>query len=871
MKSFVLLLTAVSLAHASAAGSFEPAGYSRSHHWLHMHPGGGGQIQGITADPNVPGRLYTCSDVEGLYRSDDWGATWRSLGRTIIHHMVFHVAVDPRDSNVLYAGTLYGLSKSIDGGASWSTLVGGYANASFAFDPHDPDTFIAGHSWYIKDTQLTSQTEQPDQVPEGERFVLISRDAGRTFAKVIYETTPGYKQVYAIAYDATRRGHVYLGAHSGLYRSDDSGASFVRLKGPSGLPIDAGTCGATLTPDGRFVIAAFGQVNGRRFAGGTRYYACAVDALRATDEAGESAWHALDDGLYYPPNGNNQYWNPKVDPRSLRPEYGLAGTYKILASFLNGPIGPLAAHQGLHEGTFHEEAGRLVGRFSRIFARPDVSPEWTFDLGWNTIGPQNRQNTYLPLSWDNAPAPAHLEAAPGPRRVYITNNQQLYLGDADRPHASWSVLSNRFIRTLNGHRFYRTPGFASTVNYDMDAVGDYWIQGMADNGLMESYDDGYAWGHSSAVANVNAMANGDAVLVVRPRPGREEAPLLLAGTAPGFGGGAHTATGVLRARTLADPSGATADPRAWRAIAGGPNGDGGLAGGPNGGPRIWYLAAHPSSPEVVLAGTHSGLFYSDDIRALADGQGGAFRRIDEVGGTFSFGRIYLDGESPAHGWVAYTKSSAGTTRPETDASTADSEDRGVPFGTHHLQKVQRTPEGFRIETIPTPTALGGQDDFAWWRDRAGTEWMAYSDREARVFVRSRPQAQEWSDWERILDENGILAVYRAPWWNWTGYTPEGPVETRMRLTLTGLVGHEDTLAVGSYAAFGKHGYAMLRAQRRPDGAWHWHDWTGKESDPHNFMTVPRIWRARLLEPRTGEFYYAAASRGGGLIVRRIDK
>jgi hypothetical protein len=336
--------------------------------WLHRHPGGGGQIQGISADPNIPGRLYTCSDVEGMYRSDDWGYSWRSIGRGIIHHMVFYVAVDPRDSDTLYAGTLYGLSKSTDAGVSWSTLLGGFSSAAFDFDPFVPNRFIAANSWYIKDSQLTSQTSQPDQLPVGERRIMLSEDGGKSFRKVVYEEATGYAQCYSVTFDPTRRGHVYLGAFSGLYRSTDGGVSFVRLPAPATIQ-SAGCSGATITPDGRFVLATFGTTEGSRFSGGTRIYSAPIDRVNSAD-----AWRDVSDGLFFPPTGSNQYWNPKVDPRSLRAEYGLEGSYKVLLAFLNGPVGQLAGKQGLHEGTFTVGPDQnLTGKFERIFGKPEFS------------------------------------------------------------------------------------------------------------------------------------------------------------------------------------------------------------------------------------------------------------------------------------------------------------------------------------------------------------------------------------------------------------------------------------------------------------------------------------------------------------------
>lgn len=44
--------------------------------WENMNPGGGGQIQGVSCDENKPGRIFLNSDVEGNYRSEDYGQSW---------------------------------------------------------------------------------------------------------------------------------------------------------------------------------------------------------------------------------------------------------------------------------------------------------------------------------------------------------------------------------------------------------------------------------------------------------------------------------------------------------------------------------------------------------------------------------------------------------------------------------------------------------------------------------------------------------------------------------------------------------------------------------------------------------------------------
>src|SRR5687767_12729794 len=118
--------------------------------WENLNPGGGGQIQGITCDPNTPGRMFLNSDVEGNYRSNDYGLTWTYTGKDLVHHMAFVTAVEPGNSNRVYNGGLYGLHVSNNGGLNWSIVNGpmkGYGVATLVVDPSNSNNIYAGNSW----------------------------------------------------------------------------------------------------------------------------------------------------------------------------------------------------------------------------------------------------------------------------------------------------------------------------------------------------------------------------------------------------------------------------------------------------------------------------------------------------------------------------------------------------------------------------------------------------------------------------------------------------------------------------------------------------------------------------------------------------
>ena len=73
----------------------------------------------------IPARVYAGTDM-GLYKSDDGGAGWHLLDTPMNGSMVWSMAIDPVDSNVMFAGTgtpsQPGIFRSADGGKTWERL-----------------------------------------------------------------------------------------------------------------------------------------------------------------------------------------------------------------------------------------------------------------------------------------------------------------------------------------------------------------------------------------------------------------------------------------------------------------------------------------------------------------------------------------------------------------------------------------------------------------------------------------------------------------------------------------------------------------------------------------------------------------------------
>ena len=195
---------------------------------------------------------------DGVYKSEDCGKSWKNVGLKHSEH-IGKIAIDPRDSNVVYVaaqGPLWGpggdrgVYKTTDGGKTWkkSLYISENTGASdLAIDPDDPDV------------------------------------------------------VYATAYQ--RRRHVFTlidgGPESAIYKSTDAGKTWNKIN--SGLPsTDMGRIGIAIAPsDHNVLYAVVESVDGK---GGV---------FRSTDRGAN--WEKRNDFQ----NGTMYYGHVFIDPKNV--------------------------------------------------------------------------------------------------------------------------------------------------------------------------------------------------------------------------------------------------------------------------------------------------------------------------------------------------------------------------------------------------------------------------------------------------------------------------------------------------------------------------------------------------------------------------
>jgi photosystem II stability/assembly factor-like uncharacterized protein len=148
--------------------------------WVSAGWGGGGFYYSAAFHPTRDGVIYMGGDVNGAYRSEDYGKTWRIINNGIAGYGVFALAVDPSKPDTVWAATDEGLSKSSDAGETWRTIpksgpkelrLTGEKNRSFhnvAVDPANGNIVYVGtpHGKIYKTTD------------GGERWTLIYQRTG---------------------------------------------------------------------------------------------------------------------------------------------------------------------------------------------------------------------------------------------------------------------------------------------------------------------------------------------------------------------------------------------------------------------------------------------------------------------------------------------------------------------------------------------------------------------------------------------------------------------------------------------------------------------------------------------------------------------
>ncbi|AXT56335.1 T9SS C-terminal target domain-containing protein [Aquimarina sp. AD1] len=237
--------------------------------YIHTNTGswssGQGRVNVIAVDPNTPTTYYIGAPAGGIWRSTDSGATWTPLSDNLLQIGVSAIAIDPRDSNVIYIGTgdddagdtySLGVLKSIDGGQTWNSTGLSFSDTRSSInevyiDPVDNDKiFVSSNKGFYKSTDkgvsftrtLNQDLDDTKLKPGNSNIIYAatrnqvykSSNNGDSFALASSGLpSSGGRIVLAVTSDASDNLYVLSAdtnfAFQGVYRSQDSANNFTRL------------------------------------------------------------------------------------------------------------------------------------------------------------------------------------------------------------------------------------------------------------------------------------------------------------------------------------------------------------------------------------------------------------------------------------------------------------------------------------------------------------------------------------------------------------------------------------------------------------------------------------------------------------------
>ncbi|QKX19040.1 hypothetical protein HUW35_11805 [Microbulbifer sp. YPW1] len=581
------------------------------------------------------------SDMEGLYRSDDGGESYRLLAAELPQLNVFGLASDPQNPDKLFLGTHRMALVSEDAGESWQALEDTltYPIQLIQVNPQDSNHVVMA----LSSPDIVDLNDMPKRVPEyahGDThpgLVFVSRDGGQSFTQYFYDPEHEKAQnAWQLEFDSENQ-RVYIATERGLFTSRDGGESWAPVTAPSGF---VAALGFEVSPDGKTAFAIFAkdkQVSSV-FAADAKALATGAPQWSRVDhfypgpqgdvelaeqrlaQPGETRTEY--DGETYT-NPGQRYARLKIDPRSGKVEFGLEGRVRLL-------MGKTMKHH--NSSLFYSEFDVADGvpqrgNWQRIYYEGGHK-------GWETSqGSDNYIQVdsfdFVPVSWgrDNS--------------IILENGHGVSLLDMQAEGfpktGGETVLYQTAVREGNGaqgHVTWRNRGFVNTYNGDFATSENYFVAALSDQGLHESWDYGRSWIRDLRPSPKITASKSVEILKTEP-------PVVVLGT--GYGYGAGDIPMGLWAKSLAHHS----PEDKWQHLAGGiaewtgPDSENanGLPSVPNHARvpmneeawdyRIWAMAADSQVPERLFVGFKGqGIYVSDDVPAMLDGEGDGFRRLD---------------------------------------------------------------------------------------------------------------------------------------------------------------------------------------------------------------------------------------------------
>jgi photosystem II stability/assembly factor-like uncharacterized protein len=203
-----------------------------------------------TTNPNI----ILVGGVKGIWISQNSGDDWKKIESTTLPLNVDSLAIDPRDTNLIYAGTTWRAYKTTDGGKNWRLIKNGMIDDSDVFaieiDQKNPDHVIAsacsgiyesfnkGEKW-AKIQGIPSQSRRTRDIKinpanSGSYYAAttegfwMSNAAGKAWMM----TTSRELEINSIAVHAEEANRIFIATNNyGVMVSNDGGKNFEPTNG----------------------------------------------------------------------------------------------------------------------------------------------------------------------------------------------------------------------------------------------------------------------------------------------------------------------------------------------------------------------------------------------------------------------------------------------------------------------------------------------------------------------------------------------------------------------------------------------------------------------------------------------------------------
>lgn len=236
----------------------------------------------IWMDPRNSNILYAAVRPTGgtatISKSTDGGSTWTTLGGGLPSGFGYaQLAIDARSPNTIYAvlsdtsgSSLVGFYKTVDGGQTWTGLSR-TGSAPACNQPARPVTLTCRQCWYNQ--VLALDPVVPNTLYFGEVLLYRSTDDGASWVDIRTGKDPcNFSGAYAFGDHhvmvADRNGRMLLGNDGGIIASIDHGDSWINLN--TNLSLRQFYRGVSIHPtDPSIIFAGAQDLAVMRFTGGT--------------------------------------------------------------------------------------------------------------------------------------------------------------------------------------------------------------------------------------------------------------------------------------------------------------------------------------------------------------------------------------------------------------------------------------------------------------------------------------------------------------------------------------------------------------------------------------------------------------------------